>query len=85
PSSASSTRGRAEAEDALAAIMVEFDPLPAVVDMEAALDPATPAIPRRFRRNLAFERVLDARPGRGRGRAGRHHGRVRPAPRRRRH
>lgn len=52
-------RGRAEAEDALAAIMVEFDPLPAVVDMEAALDPATPAIHAELGDNLAFERVLD--------------------------
>ncbi|MEE7465421.1 carbon monoxide dehydrogenase [Methylobacterium fujisawaense] len=51
--------GRAEAEDALAAITVEFDPLPAVVDMETALDPATPAIHAELGDNLAFERVLN--------------------------
>ncbi len=37
-------RSRAEAEDAAALIEVEWEPLPAVVDMETALDPATPVI-----------------------------------------
>ncbi len=50
---------RAEAEDALAAIMVEFEPLPAVVDMETALDPETPAIHAELGDNLAFERHLE--------------------------
>lgn len=52
-------RSRAEAEDALAAIAVELDPLPAVVDMETALSPGTPAIHPELGDNLAFERVLD--------------------------
>ena len=52
-------RSRAEAEDALAAIAVEFEALPAVVDMETALDPATPAIHPELGDNLAFERILD--------------------------
>ncbi len=52
-------RSRAEAEDALSAIAVEFDPLPAVVDMETALDPATPLIHAELGDNLAFDRTLD--------------------------
>ncbi len=52
-------RSRAEAEDALAAIEVAFEPLPAVVEMETALEPGTPAIHPDLGDNLAFERVLD--------------------------
>lgn len=52
-------RSRAEAEDALGAVEVEFEPLPAVVDMETALDPATPPIHPELGDNLAFERLLD--------------------------
>lgn len=52
-------RSRAEAEDALAAILVEFEPLPAVVNMETALDPGTPAIHAELGDNLAFERNLE--------------------------
>ncbi|KMO28286.1 hypothetical protein VQ03_29990, partial [Methylobacterium tarhaniae] len=50
---------RAEAEDALGVVAVEFEPLPAVVDMETALDPGTPAIHADLGDNLAFERTLD--------------------------
>jgi carbon-monoxide dehydrogenase large subunit len=50
---------RAEAEDALAVIAVEYEALPAVVDMETALDPATPPIHPDLGDNLAFERVLE--------------------------
>ena len=52
-------RSRAEAEDALAAIEVELEQLPAVVDMEMALDASTPAIHAELGDNLAFERHLD--------------------------
>jgi carbon-monoxide dehydrogenase large subunit len=52
-------RSRAEAEDALAAIEFELDPLPAVVDMETALDAKTPIIHPELGDNLAFERVLE--------------------------
>ena len=45
------------AEDALAAIMVEFDPLPAVVDMEAALDPAI-AAPEAYARAWVREEAI---------------------------
>lgn len=50
---------RAEAEDALAAISVEFEPLPAVVDMETALNAETLPIHAELGDNLAFERTLD--------------------------
>lgn len=53
-------RSRAEAEDALERIQVAYEPLPPVVDMEAALDPATPVIHPELGDNLAFERRLDA-------------------------
>lgn len=49
-------RSRAEAEDAAALIEVEWEPLPAVVDMETALDPATPVIHPELGDNLAFRR-----------------------------
>jgi carbon-monoxide dehydrogenase large subunit len=49
-------RSRAEAEDAVALIEVEWEPLPAVVDMETALDPSTPVIHPELGDNLAFRR-----------------------------
>ena len=51
---------RALAEDAAERIVVEYEELPAVVDMRAALDPATPVIHPELGDNLAFERQLDA-------------------------
>jgi len=47
---------RAEAEDAVALVAVEYDPLPAVTDAETALDPATPVIHPALGDNLTFER-----------------------------
>jgi len=51
---------RAEAEDALALIEIEWDELPAVTDAESALDPATPVIHLELGSNLCFERVVEA-------------------------
>jgi aerobic carbon-monoxide dehydrogenase large subunit len=48
---------RAEAEDALALIAIDFTPLPVTVDMESAL--TSPVIHAELGDNLAFERVLD--------------------------
>jgi aerobic carbon-monoxide dehydrogenase large subunit len=53
-------RTRAQAEDACAAIAVDYEALPAVTDAETALDPATPVIHPELGDNLAFERTLDA-------------------------
>ncbi len=50
---------RARAEDALALLQVEWDDLPAVLDTETALDPATPLIHPELGDNLCFERRLD--------------------------
>ena len=50
---------RAQAEDAVALIEADLEPLPSVVDMETALDPSTPVIHPELGDNLAFERVLD--------------------------
>ncbi|WP_255574768.1 xanthine dehydrogenase family protein molybdopterin-binding subunit [Caldovatus aquaticus] len=49
-------RSRAEAEDAAALIRVDWEELPAVTDMETALDPATPVIHPDLGDNLAFRR-----------------------------
>jgi carbon-monoxide dehydrogenase large subunit len=43
----------AAAEDAAEAVVVDYEPLPAVVDMEAALDPATPQVYDALPGNLA--------------------------------
>ena len=51
---------RAQAEDAAERIMVDYDPLPAIVGMEAALDPASPVIHPELGDNLAWERRIDA-------------------------
>jgi len=48
---------RAVAEDAAAKVSVGYEPLPAVVDMETALDPATPLIHPELGDNLCFTRV----------------------------
>src|SRR5262249_55415950 len=48
---------RAAAEDAVAHVRVEYDPLPAVVDMEGALLATTPVIHAELGDNLCFQRV----------------------------
>lgn len=52
-------RTRAEAEDACELVEVDYEPLPAVTDMETALEPATPVIQPSLGDNLCFERKLD--------------------------
>ena len=51
---------RAAAEDAAELIAVDYDPLPPVVDVLAALEPGCPAIHPELGDNLAFERRIDA-------------------------
>ncbi|HEX2726708.1 MAG TPA: xanthine dehydrogenase family protein molybdopterin-binding subunit, partial [Beijerinckiaceae bacterium] len=51
---------RAAAEDAAELVVVDYEELDAVTDMETALDPATPVIHADLGDNLAFERRLDA-------------------------
>ena len=51
---------RAQAEDAAERIEVEYDPLPPVVDVLAALEPGAPAIHPELGDNLAFERRIEA-------------------------
>jgi carbon-monoxide dehydrogenase large subunit len=50
---------RAQAEDAVALIEAELEPLPVAVDMETALDASSPVIHPDLGDNLAFERTLD--------------------------
>lgn len=50
---------RAQAEDALAYLQVQWEELPAATDMETALDPATPLIHPDLGDNLCFTRSLD--------------------------
>ncbi|MGI9421310.1 MAG: xanthine dehydrogenase family protein molybdopterin-binding subunit [Geminicoccaceae bacterium] len=51
---------RAIAEDACALIEVDYTPLAAAADMEAALDPDAPVIHPEFGNNLAWERLVEA-------------------------
>ncbi len=51
---------RAQAEDAAERIEIDYDPLPPVVDVHAALGPAGPVIHPALGDNLAFERRIDA-------------------------
>jgi aerobic carbon-monoxide dehydrogenase large subunit len=51
---------RAIAEDAIAKINVDYQPLTAVVDMETALDPMTPPIHLELGDNLCFQRVNES-------------------------
>jgi carbon-monoxide dehydrogenase large subunit len=51
---------RAIAEDAAAKVNVTYEPLPAAVDMEAALDPGTPVIHPDLGDNLCFQRVNES-------------------------
>lgn len=53
-------QSRAIAEDALALIEVEYDPLPAVTDMEAALTEDAPRIHPELDSNLCWQRDIDA-------------------------
>ena len=50
---------RAQAEDAIALVEVDYEPLPAVTDMRTALDPGTPLIHPELGDNLAFTRAVD--------------------------
>ncbi len=50
---------RAQAEDALQLISVDWEELPAATDMETALDPSTPLIHPELGDNLCFTRSLD--------------------------
>ena len=51
---------RAIAEDAVAKVNVTYEPLPAAVDMETALDPGTPVIHPDLGDNLCFQRVNES-------------------------
>src|SRR5262245_60813554 len=51
---------RAAAEDAIAGVWVDYEPLPAAVDMETALAPSTPVIHPELGDNLCFQRVNEA-------------------------
>ena len=50
---------RAQAEDALGVLQVDWETLPAVLDAETALDPETPVIHPELGDNLCFRRTLD--------------------------
>lgn len=50
---------RAVAEDAAELVDVDYEDLPAVCDMERALDPETPVIHAGFDSNLAWQRTVD--------------------------
>ncbi len=50
---------RAEAEDAVEALEVQYQELPAALDAERALDPSEPKIHAEFDSNLCFRRVVD--------------------------
>jgi carbon-monoxide dehydrogenase large subunit len=52
-------RTRAEAEDAMERVVVDYEELPAATDAETALEPATPVIHHMLGDNLAFERTLE--------------------------
>lgn len=51
---------RAVAEDAVARVVVAWEPLPAVTDAESALDPSTPLIHPELGDNLAFKLELNS-------------------------
>ncbi len=58
PVAAVAAESRAEAEDGAEAVVVEWTPLPAVVDLGAALDPDAPRAHPEFDSNLAFEQHM---------------------------
>lgn len=51
---------RAQAEDAAQAVEIDWEELPAVIDEETALDPATPLIHPELGSNLCYERNVSA-------------------------
>src|SRR5437867_7665398 len=53
-------QSRAEAEDAVDAVDVRYDELPAALDAEHALDPSEPRIHKEFDSNLCFQRTVDS-------------------------
>src|SRR6202049_1734972 len=53
-------RSRAQAEDAVALVGVDYEVLPVVTDPETALDAKTPVIHPELGDNLTFERALNA-------------------------
>jgi carbon-monoxide dehydrogenase large subunit len=52
-------QSRAEAEDAVAVVEVDYAPLPPVCDMETALDPDAPLVHPALGTNLCWERRID--------------------------
>jgi carbon-monoxide dehydrogenase large subunit len=60
PVAAVVAESRAAAEDALAHVQVDWQELPAVADMDAALAPGAPVIQPELGDNLAFTRSIDA-------------------------
>lgn len=50
---------RAEAEDAVEAVEVTYEELPAALDAERALEPSEPKIHKEFDSNLCFQRTVD--------------------------
>jgi carbon-monoxide dehydrogenase large subunit len=60
PVAAVVAESRAQAEDAVAAITVQWEELPPVADMEAALAPGAPTIHPELGDNLAFARSIEA-------------------------
>ena len=52
-------RSRAQAEDAVAFVDADLDPLPAACDIETALTSEAPVIHQNFGDNLAWERLVD--------------------------
>ncbi|MCP3855237.1 MAG: xanthine dehydrogenase family protein molybdopterin-binding subunit [Actinomycetia bacterium] len=50
--------GRAQAEDAGEAVLVDYDPLPAIVDMQAALEDGAPLLFEDHGSNLVFETAI---------------------------
>ncbi len=51
---------RALAEDGVSRVLVDYDPLPAVADMETALAPGTPLIHPELGDNLCFQRINES-------------------------
>jgi CO/xanthine dehydrogenase Mo-binding subunit len=52
-------QSRAEAEDAVEAVEVTYEELPAALDAERALDPGEPVIHKEFGNNLCFQKTVD--------------------------
>jgi carbon-monoxide dehydrogenase large subunit len=52
-------RSRAEAEDGCELVEIDYEPLPALTDAEAAADPSTPPLHKELGDNICFERTLE--------------------------